>query len=65
MIDWSQSPDAESIPGKVSGAWCVKGTRVSVQAIIDNFEADETPLAIARQIYRLPSRPYGEWCIFG
>jgi uncharacterized protein (DUF433 family) len=37
-VDWSQCPDVERTPGKCSGAWCVKGTRVPVQAIIDNFE---------------------------
>ena len=36
MIDWSLCPDAERIPGKVSGAWLVKGTRIPVQAVLDN-----------------------------
>jgi len=26
-LDWSQCPAAESIPGKVSGAWVLRGTR--------------------------------------
>ena len=26
-LDWSQCPAVESIPGKVSGAWVLKGTR--------------------------------------
>lgn len=46
QIDWSQCPDVESIPGKCSGAWCVKGTRVMVQGILDNAE-DCTPEEIA------------------
>jgi uncharacterized protein (DUF433 family) len=54
MIDWSNCPDAESIPGKVSGAWCVKGHRVPVQAIIDNA-ADATAEEIATEIF--PSVP--------
>jgi uncharacterized protein (DUF433 family) len=33
-IDWSNCPDAESIPGKMSGAWCLKGTRIRCQDII-------------------------------
>jgi uncharacterized protein (DUF433 family) len=37
-IDWSQCPDVESIPGKCSGAWVVKDSRVMVQAILDNAE---------------------------
>ena len=44
-MDWSQCPDVESIPGKVSGAWIVKGTRVQADAIIVNadsgFSAEE------------------------
>jgi hypothetical protein len=27
-LDWSQCPAVESIPGKVSGAWVFRGTRV-------------------------------------
>jgi uncharacterized protein (DUF433 family) len=46
MIDWTNCPDAERTPGKVSGAWCVKGTRIPVQAIIDNAE-DCSPEEIA------------------
>ena len=28
MIDWSECPDVERIPGKVSGQWIVVGTRI-------------------------------------
>jgi uncharacterized protein (DUF433 family) len=38
-IDWSQCPAVESIPGKVSGAWVLKGTRMPVSAIFENLEA--------------------------
>jgi uncharacterized protein (DUF433 family) len=38
-IDWSQCPAVESIPGKVSGAWVLRGTRMPVQAIFENLEA--------------------------
>jgi uncharacterized protein (DUF433 family) len=51
-VDWSQCPDAERTPGKVSGAWCVKGTRIPVQAILDNAE-DFTAEEIAHSIYDL------------
>jgi uncharacterized protein (DUF433 family) len=37
MIDWSQCPGLESIPGKVSGAWLFRGTRVPVSAILRNL----------------------------
>ena len=38
-IDWSECPAVESIPGKVSGAWVLKGTRMPVSAIFENLEA--------------------------
>lgn len=38
-LDWSQCPAVESIPGKVSGAWVLRGTRMPVQAIFENLEA--------------------------
>jgi uncharacterized protein (DUF433 family) len=37
--DWSQCPAVESIPGKVSGAWVLRGTRIPVSAIFENIEA--------------------------
>jgi len=37
-IDWSQCPGVESIPGKVSGAWVFRGTRVPVSAIFENLK---------------------------
>jgi uncharacterized protein (DUF433 family) len=38
-LDWSQCSAVESIPGKVSGAWVLKGTRMPVSAIFENLEA--------------------------
>ena len=38
-IDWSQCPVVESIPGKVSGAWVLNGTRMPVSTIFENLEA--------------------------
>jgi uncharacterized protein (DUF433 family) len=38
-LDWSQCPAVESIPGKVSGAWVLKGTRMPVSAIFENLES--------------------------
>jgi uncharacterized protein (DUF433 family) len=37
-LDWSQCPAVESIPGKVSGAWLFRGTRVPVAAIFENLK---------------------------
>ena len=38
-LDWSQCPVVESVPGKVSGAWVLQGTRMPVSAIFENLEA--------------------------
>src|ERR1700739_3840958 len=38
-LDWSQCPAVESIPGKVSGAWVLRGTRMPASVIFDNLEA--------------------------
>ena len=38
-LDWAQCPAVESVPGKVSGAWVLKGTRMPVSAIFENLEA--------------------------
>jgi uncharacterized protein (DUF433 family) len=38
-LDWSQCPLVESIPGKLSGAWVLKGTRMPVSAILENLAA--------------------------
>jgi uncharacterized protein (DUF433 family) len=37
-LDWSQCDAVESIPGKVSGAWVFRGTRIPVSAIFENLE---------------------------
>jgi uncharacterized protein (DUF433 family) len=38
-LDWSQCPAVESVPGKVSGAWVLKGTRMPISAVFENLEA--------------------------
>jgi uncharacterized protein (DUF433 family) len=38
-LDWSKCEAVESVPGKVSGAWVFKGTRMPVQAVFSNIEA--------------------------
>ena len=37
-LDWSQCAAVESIPGKVSGAWLFRGTRLPVATVIENLE---------------------------
>jgi uncharacterized protein (DUF433 family) len=38
-LDWSQCPAVESIPGKLSGAWVFRGTRMLVATVFENLEA--------------------------
>jgi uncharacterized protein (DUF433 family) len=42
MLDWSQCPAVEQVPGKVSGAWIFRGTRVPVKALFENLEDGAT-----------------------
>jgi len=41
-LDWSQCPAVESIPGKVSGAWVFKDTRMPVSIVFENLEVGAT-----------------------
>jgi len=38
MLDWSQCSAVERVPGKVSGQWLFKSTRVPVRALFENLE---------------------------
>ena len=38
VLDWSQCAAVESIPGKVSGAWVFRDTRLPVATVIENLE---------------------------
>jgi uncharacterized protein (DUF433 family) len=42
MLDWSKCSVVERVPGKVSGAWLFKGTRVPVTALFENLEGGAT-----------------------
>ena len=37
-LDWSTCPAVESVPGKLSGAWVFRGTRIPVSAAFENLE---------------------------
>jgi uncharacterized protein (DUF433 family) len=41
-LDWSQCPAVESIPGKRSGAWVFKNTRMPVATVFENLESGLT-----------------------
>jgi len=36
--DWSQCDAVESIPGKVSGTWVFRGTRMPVATVFENIK---------------------------
>jgi uncharacterized protein (DUF433 family) len=42
MLDWSSCHAVERVPGKVSGAWVFRGTRVPVSALFENLEGGAT-----------------------
>lgn len=37
-LDWSQCSAVESVPGKLSGAWVFKDTRMPVSSVFENLE---------------------------
>ena len=42
MLDWTQCPEVERSPQKVSGAWLFRDTRVPVKSLFDNLEDGAT-----------------------
>jgi uncharacterized protein (DUF433 family) len=48
-LDWSQCPAVESVPGRLSGAWVFRNTRMPVSAIFENLEAGATIDEIVEQ----------------
>jgi len=53
QIDWRQCNLVESVPEKVSGAPVLKGTRMPVQAIVDNYDDGLSPAEIA-ETFEIP-----------
>jgi uncharacterized protein (DUF433 family) len=53
QIDWSECPLIESKPGVLSGAPVLRGTRMPVSAIVDNFDYGVSAAEIAEQ-FELP-----------
>ncbi len=42
MLAWSECKSVECVPGRVSGAWVFKGTRLPVRTLFENLEAGAT-----------------------
>jgi uncharacterized protein (DUF433 family) len=53
-MDWSHCPDVERDPEKLSGTWIVRGSRVPVQAVIDNARDGFSPEAISEMFEGVP-----------
>jgi len=41
-LDWSQCPAVESVPGRLSGAWVFRDTRLPVSTVFENLEDGAT-----------------------
>jgi len=50
-LDWSQCPAVESIPGRRSGAWVFKDTRMPVAMVFENLEAGSSIEEIIEQFH--------------
>jgi uncharacterized protein (DUF433 family) len=42
VLDWSQCPAVESVPGRLGGAWVFRDTRMPVSAVFENPEVGAT-----------------------
>jgi uncharacterized protein (DUF433 family) len=42
ILDWTKCAAVERVPGKVSGAWVFKTTRVPVRVLFENLEDGAT-----------------------
>lgn len=60
LVDWSDCPLVEIVPGKVSGVPLLKGTRLPADVILENYEGGspieeisenfDTPVQTVREI---------------
>jgi uncharacterized protein (DUF433 family) len=48
-LDWSACPAVERVPGRVSGAWVFRGTRMPVATVFENLEDGMTIEEIMEQ----------------
>ncbi len=52
-LDWSQCEAVEKVPGKVSGTWVFRGTRIPVASVFENLEDGLTVDEIAEMFQGL------------
>ncbi len=56
ILDWSQCPAVESVPGRRSGAWVFRDTRMPVATVFENLEAGATIDEIVEQFHVTPEQ---------
>jgi len=49
ILDWSQCPAVESVPGRLGGAWVFRDTRMPVSVVFENLEAGASVSDIIEQ----------------
>ena len=42
MVNWSNCPEVESVPDRVSGNWVLRGTRLPVYTLFENLAGGAT-----------------------
>ncbi len=50
-LDWSQCPAVESVPGRLSGAWVFRDTRMPISAVFENLRAGSDIEEIIEQFH--------------
>ena len=56
ILDWSQCPAVESVPGRRSGAWVFRDTRMPVATVFENLEAGASIDEIVEQFHVTPEQ---------
>ncbi|MGA2194123.1 MAG: DUF433 domain-containing protein [Bryobacteraceae bacterium] len=51
ILDWSQCPAVESVPGRRSGAWVFRDTRMPVATVFENLQAGASIDEIVEQFH--------------
>ena len=55
-LDWSRCPIVESVPGRRSGAWVFRDTRMPVATVFENLEAGASIDEIVEQFHVTPEQ---------
>jgi uncharacterized protein (DUF433 family) len=55
-LNWSQCPIVESVPGRRSGAWVFRDTRMPVATVFENLEAGASIDEIVEQFHVTPEQ---------